>query len=200
MKRQMTQALWVMAVMTGVVAATGTGSAQAPATGAPPAQQKADVPVIPLKVTVVITRHKSDKARTVISRLPFELWVNTGNTATVRLNSDVPVPTTRISQDDVTRKSTPVTSYTYRPVGTSLTVEARALSEGRFLIPLSIEDSQIIPTAVETGVDMPTTGSQSLRSQTAVILRDGETVQHSLATDRITGDVTKIEVTLNVVK
>lgn len=194
MMSQMKQALWVLAVMTGVVAATGAGYAQGPAA------QKAETAIVPLKVTVVITRHKSDKAQTLLSRLPFELWVNTGNASTIRFNSEVPVPTTMLSQDQATNKTTPVTSFTLRSIGTSLTVEAQALADGRFSIPLSIDDSQILPTPVDSGGGLPRTGTQSLRTQTTLLLRDGQTVQHSLATDRVTGDVTKVEVTLNVVK
>lgn len=195
MRLQMRQTLWVIAVMVGVVTATGAGYAQAPA-----AQQKAEAVVVPLKVTVVITRHKSDKAQTVVSRLPFEMWVNTGSNATLRFDSSMPVPTTTFAQQDGANKTTPVTSFTYRSMGTSLTVsDARAQGDGRFMITLSIEDSQIVPAADQIAGG-PTTGTQTHRSQASPILRDGQTVLHSLVTDRVTGDMTRIEVTLNVVK
>jgi hypothetical protein len=197
MTSQMKRALWVMAVMTGVVAATGAGYAQGPA-----AQQKAEAAIVPLRVTVVITRHKSDKAQTVLSRLPFDVWVNTGGTATLRFDSSMPVPTpTFMSGGAEGEKPKPVTSFSYRSMGTSLTVsDARALGDGRFMINLAIEDSQIVPAVSDPNVGGPTTGTQTHRTQASPVLRDGQTVQHSLVTDRVTGDVTKVEVTLNVVK
>jgi len=194
-KIQMRQTLWAIAVVAGVVMATGASHAQTPT-----AQQKAEAVVVPLKVTVVITRHKSDKAQTVLSRLPFELWVNTGSDATLRIGSEVPVPSTTLSKDETTNKVTPVTTFNYRSVGTSVTVNASDLGGGRFQVKVSLSDSQILPFEIGTSLDGPRTANQSLQTTTAPILRDGQTVQHSLATDRVTGDVTKIEVTLNVVK
>jgi type II secretory pathway component GspD/PulD (secretin) len=190
----MRQILWVTAVMVVMVLASGAGRAQGPA-----ARQKAEAAVIPLKVTVVVTRHKSDKAQTVVSRMPFEIWVNTGSSATLRFGSEVPVPTTRIASVEGSEKNTPVTSFTYRSVGTSITVSAQDHGEGRYRLDVSIEDSQIIPLATGPDVGGPRTGNQSFRSATQPILRDGQTVQHSLATDIVTGDVIKAEVTLNVV-
>lgn len=195
MKTQMKQALWVMVVMTGLVAATGSSYAQAPA-----APQKAEAVVVPLKVTVVITRHKSDKAQTVLSRLPFELWVNTGSDATMRISSEVPVPTTTVSKDEATGKMVSVPTWIMRPVGTSVTVNASDLGDGRFQLKVSLNDSQYVPFSADVPSGAPRTASNSLQTTTAPIVRDGQTVQHSLATDRVTGDMTKIEVTLNVVK
>jgi len=192
---QMRQARWVMAVMVAVVMASGLGQAQGPA-----AQQKAEAVAVPLQVTVVITRYKSDKVQTVVSRLPFEVWVNSGSGATLRTNSDVPVPTTTFVADGPDKKSTPVTSFTYRPIGTSVTVNAHDHGEGRYRLEVLIEDSQIVPAVTDPDFGGPRTANQTFRATAQPILRDGQTVQHSLATDRMTGDVTKIEVTLNVVK
>lgn len=182
-------------ILVGVLLATAVGSAQSPAT-----QQKPEPPTMPLKVAVVIIRHTSDKAQAVLSRIPFELFVNPGIASTVRYSSEVPVPTTTMSKDEATNKTTPVVSYSYRSIGTSLTVEARALGDGRFALSISIDDSQMIPTPAGAGDGVPRASHQGFRTQTTVILRDAETVQHSLATDRVTGDVTKVTVSLDVLK
>ncbi len=196
MTLQMRHTRWVMAVMVGMVMASGLGHAQGPA-----AQQKAEAAVVPLKVTVVMTRYKSDKAQTVVSRLPFELWVNTGSSATIRFGSEVPVPTIIIAQGEgADKKSTPVASFTYRSIGTSVTVNAQDHGEGRYRLEVLIEDSQVVPAVTDPEFIGPRTANQSFRATAQPILRDGQTVQHSLATDRMTGDVTKIELTLNVVK
>lgn len=205
MRLQMRQTLWVMAVMVGAVVSAGTSYAQTPAPPSPPAgsaQQKPEPVVIPLKVTVVITRYKSDKAQTVVSRLPFELWVNTGSSATIQWQSEVPVPTTTFVTPEGGNKPAPVTTFNYRGIGTGVTVEARALADGRFSLSVSINDSQIVPAPefADPSVGGPRTANQTLRNQATPILRDGQTVQHSLSSDRVTGDITKVDVTLNVVK
>lgn len=199
MRIQMKQPLWVMAVIAGVVMTSGKGYAQAPPSPPPPAQQKAEAVVVPLKVTVVITRHKSDKAQTVVSRLPFELWVNTGREgASLRFHSEVPVPTTTLSTD----RAQVVQSYSNKTLQTSVTCNAQDLGNGRFRLDIGIDDAQLLPLSrpAEVGGEFPQTATQYFRATTQPVLRDGQTVQHSLATDRITGDITKVEVTLNVVK
>jgi hypothetical protein len=41
---------------------------------------------------------------------------------------------------------------------------------------------------------------QSFRSQVNLLLRDGQTMQATVASDPVTGHVLKLEVTLNVIK
>lgn len=205
MRLQMKQMLWAMAVIVGVVMAAGAGYAQAPtppAGAASAAQQKPEPVVIPLKVTVVITRYNSDKAQTVVSRMPFEVWVNTGSSSTLQARSEVPVPTTTFVTPEGGNKAAPVTSFNYRSIGTGLTVGATALSDGRFSVAVSIDDSHIVPAPefVDPSVGGPRTANQSLRNQATTILRDGQTVQHSLTSDRLSGDLTRVDVTVNVVK
>lgn len=203
MRLQMRQTLWVTAVMVGVVMVAGTSYAQAPLPLPPSgaAQAKPEPVVVPLQATVVITRYKSDKAQTVVSRMPFEVWVNTGGASTVMFNSDVPVPTTTFATAEGAEKPTPVTTFNHRSIGTQLTIEARALADGRFSLGVSISDSQIVPwPAFDPSIGGPRTANQNHRAQATLVLRDGQTVQHSLTSDRVSGDLTKVEVTLNVVK
>lgn len=203
MRLQMRQTLWAMAVIVGVVMAAGTSYAQTPPPPSPPAgaaQAKPEPVVIPLKVTVVITRFKSDKAQTVVSRMPFELWVNTGSSSTVNFGSEVPVPTTTFASQEGA-KSTPVTSFNYRSIGTQLTVEARDRADGRFSIAVSINDAQIMQAPTfDPAVGGPRAAFQTIRAQATTIVRDGQTVQHSLSSDRVSGDLTRVDVTVNVVK
>ncbi len=204
MRLQMRQTLWVMALMVGAVMAAGTSYAQTPPPPSPPAgaaQAKPEPVVIPLKVTVVITRYKSDKAQTVVSRMPFEVWVNTGSSSTVNFSSEVPVPTTTFAAVEGTNKTNPVTSFNYRGMGTQLTVEARAQADGRFSVAVSINDNQIVQAPTfDPAVGGPKAAFQTIRAHATTLSRDGETVQHSLSSDRVSGDLTRIDVTVNVVK
>jgi len=41
---------------------------------------------------------------------------------------------------------------------------------------------------------------QQFRTQANLLIRDGQTVQSTVATDPVTGHVTKVDVTVNIVK
>ncbi len=66
---------------------------------------------------------------------------------------------------------------------------------------LTIEDSQVFSDPAKLGVS--TSGLPSFQSFTSsmnVILRDGQTAQYTTATDKITGEVVRVDVTVNVLK
>jgi hypothetical protein len=155
--------------------------------------------VTPLKVTVVLTRQPAGKPATAAEKLPFEMWVNTGSRATVRVSADAPVPTVVVQKDEASGKSTPINSYTYRTVGSNLTVDAAEAGDGRYRLELTIEDSQLMPLAAVPAA-ITQSGTQTYRATTGVLLRDGQTVQHSLGTNSVTGDTITISITAAVIK
>jgi hypothetical protein len=177
----------VVMLCIGLVAASGVASAQ------PPSDKDA---FVPLKVSIAIIRLKGAKET---GRLPFELWVNTGSEATLRLNTSVAVPVTGTGSD-ATGKAVQSTSFQMTNLGTTLTCSARDLGDGRFRLDLGIEDSQLMPVQTSAGSDSIRAPQQSFRSTTQVVLRDGQTVQHSLATDKVTGELVKVEITAHVIK
>jgi type II secretory pathway component GspD/PulD (secretin) len=149
---------------------------------------------VPLKVTVSISRYEGEK-RT--ASLPFVLWVNTGGQGSIQMGSDVPVPQASISvKDGVT---TPGQSYTYRSLGTNLSVSAVALGDGLFKLNVVVQDSQVFRMPAAGGAQLGPV-FQNFRSNNEPILRDGQSVQFAVATDKTTGEVIKIDVTLNLVK
>lgn len=155
--------------------------------------------VTPLKVTVVLTRQPAGKPATAAEKLPFEMWVNTGSQATVRMSADVPVPTVVVPEDETGAKKTPVTSFNIRTVGTSLSVSASEAGGGRYRLEMSVDDSRITDFG-GVSASLPRAGSQTYRAQTAVLLRDGQTVQHSLGTNSVTGDTVTVSITVAVIK
>lgn len=154
-------------------------------------QSTVDTVPVPLKVTVTISRFEGEKKT---SSLPYVLWVNTGRDgASVRMSSDVPIPTTVVA-GGVTSAS-----YTYRSLGTNIDCSASVVSDGLYRISLGIEDSQLArPMGAQ--VDGRQGLIQSVRTQHQPLLRDGQTVQFAVATDKFSGEVIKLDVTLNVVK
>jgi hypothetical protein len=167
------------------------------------AQDKPAPPVIPIKVQVVLSRWQGDKK---ISSLPYSLSVNVaterslGGRATLRLGTKVPVATTMGPQVPGAKGETitaGVTTYNYQDVGTNIDCSAQAIDGGRFRIEVTIEDSSILQEVGKSG-DRPS--FRNYRATDSMILKDGETGQFSVATDKVTGETTKVDVTLTVVK
>jgi len=165
----------------------------------PPTIPSAVAP-ISVKVQVVLARYQGDKK---ISSLPYTLTVNmddrnrNSGQANLRLGTQVPITTNARQSSEANSPLVPTVQY--RDVGTSIDCIATVLDDGRFKLNLTVEDS-----SVETG---PGSGSsathpafRSFRTSDTVLLRDGQTAQYSTATDRVSGDVVKVDVTLNVIK
>jgi len=193
-----------------IVATAVAVSAQEPAPFPPPQPAPAPQPapganvrgrpVVPLEVQVTIARYQGEKK---ISALPYVLAVNANSTdAQLTMNVDVPVasPTfTPTAADD--KGPSPVVSFGYRSVGTNIVCGANTADDGRFEVNLGIDESSVVPTA-ETGVGTRAgmTAFRSFKSRNRLLLRDGQTRQYTAATDRISGETVRIEVSLKVVK
>jgi hypothetical protein len=143
---------------------------------------------IPLKVTVVIARYTGDKKT---ASLPFTLTVITNDQRTsLRMGADVPIPS-----------GSAQSAYSYRSLGTNIDCGANTRDDGRYRLLLTITDSQIFtdPKA-GAGVIQSVPSFQSFTSTTALVLADGQSTQFTTATDKVSGEVVKVDVTLNVVK
>ena len=164
------------------------------------AQVPTPTPAIPLKVQIVISRYQSDRK---ISSLPYTLSVNAGapgrNSASIRMGTTLPIVVTPVPAAG--GEKTPAGTIQYRDVGTNIDCEAQVLEDGRFRLQISVDDSSVAPD--ERPRDAATSGSPSFRSFRAVdgmVLKDGGTSQFTTATDKVSGETVKIDVTLTVVK
>jgi hypothetical protein len=175
-----------MVLVTALVL-SGAGQVQARQAGRP-----AEAPPIPLKVTVTISRFEGEKKT---ASLPFVLWVNTGDQATIQMGSDVPVPQATVGSTKEAISS--ATTYTYRPLGTFITCSATALGDGLYRLSLNVNDSQVFRQTTAGAVGPV---FQNFKAMNSPILRDGGTVQFAVATDKTSGEVIKLDVTLNLVK
>jgi len=181
------------AALVALVMVSGAGRIEAQQAGAAAAVPAPAPPMVPLKVTVIISRYEgaTDKKT---ATLPFVLWVNTGRDgSSIRMSSEVPVPSV------VTKDGATTTSYTYRSLGTNIDCSASALGDGLYRVSLSVEDSQVFRSGTAQ-VDGTRAGTQNFRATNQPILRDGQTVQFAVATDKTTGELIKLDVMLNVVK
>lgn len=175
----------------------------APAPSEKPAAARRDLPATRLRVRVVLSRFRGE---TKVLSLPYTFMVATeGPRARMRMGVSTPIPA---ANPAVTGVSERPTAIQYKNVGTNIDCGARELEAGRYLLQLSVEHSSafagnetIGPGAAPETPRMP--GVPLFRNFEASfepLLRDGETQQIVSSTDPITGEVLKIDVTLDVVK
>jgi hypothetical protein len=216
--------LAIALALLGLAAEGRTALAQPPpapqAPPGPPPGFASDV-LTSLEVQVVITRLDRGK---VVSTMPYTLTV-TSNAGEAQLNmgTEVPVPTSTMTPVPppaapsagntppgtppgiAPPQSRPMTSVSYRPVGTVITCRAttRKGDEARYQLTLSVDDSTIF-TSGQAVPPMPVGDAlpvfRSFRSRNTLMMTDGQTRQYTAASDRVSGEVVRLEVTLRVVK
>jgi hypothetical protein len=163
----------------------------------PPAPARPPASSVPLKVTVVISRSQGEKK---ISSMPYTLSV-TSNHANLRLGTKIPVMVVSAAPGPDGKPGSQTGAFQYQDVGTNIDCDVKTLDEGRFMINLVVDDSSVY--ADEQAPPGGTRGNPSFRSfraSNSLVLRDGQTGQLTSATDKLTGETVKVDVTLMVVK
>jgi hypothetical protein len=163
---------------------------------APAAPKPASPPLvsIPMKVTLVLSRFQGEKK---LSSVPYVLSViandNQGG-ASVRMGVKIPVASGA--------------SYNYQDVGTNIDCRASTVADNIYKISVTLNDSSIYypdRQRSESAGAIPPAGSappalRSFTSNFSIHLRDGQTAQYTTATDQVSGEVLKIDATINVQK
>jgi hypothetical protein len=160
---------------------------------------------VPLRVTVVLSRFQGDKR---VSNMPYVLGVmasgwGAGPKTTLRMGVNVPVIQTVFGGGSGDAKSVPLSSYTYRDVGTNIDCGATfdEAVPGLFQLALTVSDSSLgLDAPKRTGVMPDVPSFRNFNSSFTALLRDGQTMQYTSATDPVTGEVMKIDITVNVMK
>ncbi len=147
---------------------------------------------IPLQIQVVVSRYQGEKK---ISSLPYAISINANDREMSRLRMGARVPVSTV----VAPQIGPVR---YEDIGTNIDCRARTYGTGQFELEISVEDKSVHtntqPAATPTAGDLPV--FRSFQSSNTLILRDGQSRQFTAATDRISGEVIRVDVTLTVVK
>ena len=149
-------------------------------------------------MSLVFSRYQGDKK---ISSVPHTLWVTTGERTSLRLGTQIPVPTTVVAKE-----GEKVQSYNYRDVGTNIDCSAASLADGWFRLGITITDSSVYyPDQSDAAVrsSMASTGAPAFRnfnSTFTMVLKDGQTGQSTSVTDPVSGQVIKLDATVNVQK
>ena len=158
-----------------------------------------------LRVQIAIARYQGERK---VANVPYTVLVTTdGKHVRLRMGVEVPITVAAFGKPDA--PSNPVTSFQYKNVGTNIDcrVEDR-MGDGLFQLILGVESSSIYTTSegrtpgglVETGLVPDRPLFRTFNVSLNPTLRDGQTVQAVASTDPVTGEVVKIDVTLNVVK
>jgi hypothetical protein len=158
--------------------------------------------VTPLKVQVVLTEFDGEKK---VKSMPYVSYLNVyeggrGGNAKVRIGTRVPVYSGKDSETQ------------YMDIGTNIDCRATDGDAGSFHLDVVVERSWVendvlIPAVKQSGSDKPELPGQfrepiirQFKSEMGVTLRDGQTSESMAITDPISGRVSKIEVSLSVLK
>lgn len=166
------------------------------------AQQRitSDKSAPPVQLQVVINKFRDDKR---VSTMPYTLSARQqgdrgGLGAMLRVGAQVPVASP--SSD-----KTPTVSY--RDVGTRIDVQVDGLDDGRFEVTLTVQESAVyLPEPGSPGGSIAirnSTGAPVLRNYTStntLIVKEGQTSQFTAATDPLTGEIIRVELTLTAIK
>jgi len=171
--------------------------------------QKAEVRTTPVKVQVVFTEFEGDKK---LKSLPYALYINApdapewksgGSSSWVKLRvgSRVPVYTGGTAGN-----------MTYLDVGTNIDARSAYTSEGRLSLYLNLERSWVegdvsVPVVKSDGSASETSSGhfrepiiRNFRAELDLKLREGQSVESTMATDPISGKVLKVDISFAIVK
>jgi hypothetical protein len=146
-------------------------------------------PTIPLRVQIVLSRFKGDKK---IASFPYTLSLTSNDRTNLRMGIDVPVATGGVG-------------HAYRSVGTNIDCIANFAPGDAYKLNITVEDSSIhldakATDSASTPVAQDVPAFRTFKTSFGLILRDGQSGQYTSAVDPISGEVLKIDVTLNVLK
>jgi hypothetical protein len=185
------------------------GPTPAPSPDRAPARAAYDGPIVPLRVQLVISRYDGDKK---ISSQPYTLSVNAGrpvgvppipvHVARLRMGAEVPVSNVVAASPDAKAASAggPVQ---YKAIGTNIDCFAFIQDDARYRLEITIEDSSVYASdrvVPGTVASRTTPVFRSFKLTNEVILEDGQSSQFTAATDKISGELVKVDVTMNVAR
>jgi hypothetical protein len=159
--------------------------------------------LVPLSVDVTITRYQGEKK---ISSMPYMLAVNANKLgqagpALLRMGAKVPVPTLAAPPANPAGPAPAPSLVNYQDIGTNIDCTAKVVNEG-FELRISVSDTSVYANIQDNAT--PTVGNmpvfRSYQSTNTLVLKDGQTREFTAATDRVSGEVIRIGVTMRVVK
>jgi hypothetical protein len=152
----------------------------------------------PLKVSVTFTEFEGEKK---VKSLPYTMVVVADGRppkSVLKMGSRVPVYTGKEN------------GMQYLDVGSSIACQANRTKDNKFDVRLDLDRSWVegdVAVPVDRGTSSGSSSGQfpepivrQFRSELSLTLRDGQTVESTFATDPLSGNVLKVEVSLSIVK
>jgi hypothetical protein len=179
------------------------------------AQGQIDAKSIPLRVELVISRYQGEKK---VSSMPYTFVVNATQQlpgvpeepSRVRMGVELPVAAGVAAaaplQNATGGQASPVQ---YRAFGTNIDCFAKVLDDNRFKIGITVDESspygnqdtaRLTPSPGDNNALRSGPVFRSYRLSNTLMLKDGQSQQFSSATDRFSGEVIKMDVTVSVIK
>ena len=168
------------------------------------AEEKPKLPIVPLKIDVVFSEYEGEKK---VASLPYTVAVNANEreqagifaqSTNLRMGVNVPIGTDKEGKVD------------YQYVGSSVDCWAGTTDDGRYRVHLSANRSSLyFPSSEAEKKSVGYEGSLNAMAQPMIrrfdanfnlLMRDGQTIENTVATDPINGRVWKIAVTLHVAR
>jgi hypothetical protein len=163
---------------------------------------KTEIRPTPLKVQVVFSEFEADKK---VKSMPYTSIVTADagrgqDYSKLRIGSRVPLYTGKEN------------GLQYIDVGTNLDFRAERLEDGKFGLKIALERSWVqgdveIPVNKTVGSQIAPSPGQfkepvigQYKTDVYLVVRDGQTVENTVATDPLSGRLLKIELTLSVAK
>ena len=189
---------WILAAAFVAAAFTGIDAQEKPAPAPAPVAPPQARPQTGLRVQILLARYQGEKK---ISSLPYVLGVVSNGTKTsLRVGTQLPIASTMFGPGNQ-----PSMSYSYKDLGTNIDCQAQDTASGTYNLAITISDSSVQLESLEGSATKKATVSdvpafRAFNATFSMLLRDGQTMQYASATDSVSGEVVKIDVTLNVLK
>jgi len=171
--------------------------------------QKAEVRTTPVKVQIVFTEFEGDKK---LKSLPYALYINAPDAPEWKSGSGSSWVKLRVGSRVPAYTGGPTGNMTYLDVGTNIDARSAYTGEGRLSLYLNLERSWVegdvsVPVAKSDGSASETSSGhfrqpiiRNFRSELDLKLREGQSVESTIATDPIGGKVLKVDVSFTIVK
>ena len=161
--------------------------------------------LVPLNIQVNISRYDGD---VMVSSLPYMLSVTAAERpreSRLNIGDDIPVvsiaPMVDADGKPLPGMPTGGGPFEYGAIGVIIECIVTRVAEDRYEVRINFEESSVYGEEQPPGQDFRPTGIPVLRSfqsSNSLLLRDGQTTQYTAATDRLTGETVRLDVTLTV--
>jgi hypothetical protein len=183
-----------------VSAAVAQGETQTPST--PPKIAGDPNRVLPVRVQVVVARYQGDKR---ISSMPYTMSVNaipTRGVGQIRIGADIPISMGLMPPPADGKQAIATPGISYEQIGTQIDCRVTPTDDGRYVLELTVSEKSVYPNGEGPNVSRPAGNPpfRSFRTNNTMILKDGQSAEFAAAGDRLTGEIIRVDATLNVLK